>query len=125
MTDISGSSNQASLDLSRTTGETFTFEGDFSIKKSCKKSVSLSLQAVYTQSDTEASNILSDWYFNGSGARTVQIDVPNGSSGSDRYSGEFELESLSIPLVADDAAPILMSASLTNSGAVTRAAIAS
>lgn len=123
--DVSGSTNQASMDFSRAVAETFTFEGDWAIKKSCKKSVGLSIQALYTLNDAEASNILEDWFFNSNASRTVQIDVPNADGGSFRYSGEMTLESLSIPLSADDAGVILVSATLSNDGEFTRAAIAS
>ncbi len=45
-----------------------------------------------------------DWFFNSlNTSRTVQIDIPNSNAGSERYSGEMILESLDIPLSADDA----------------------
>jgi len=125
LTDISGSSNQASMDFSKQVAETFTFDGDWAIKKDCKRSVSMSIQALYTLNDGEASNILEDWFHNGSGSRTVQVDVPDGTGGSFRYSGEFILESYSLPLSADDAGVILLGFTLSNDGAVTRAAITS
>lgn len=125
LADVSGSTNQASLSFSRAVAETFTFEGDWAIKKSCKKSVTLSLQALYSLNDAEGSNIMEDWFHNDNTSRSVQIDVPNGSGGSFRYTGEFTLESYDLPLSADDAGVILMGFSLSNDGAVTRAAIAS
>lgn len=126
LADISGSSNQASMDFSLQVAETFTFDGDWAIKKSCKKAVTLSIQALYSLNDGEASNILEDWFHNSSGtSRTVQVDVPDGNGGSFRYSGEFILESYGLPLAADDAGVILLGFSLSNDGAVTRAAIAS
>jgi hypothetical protein len=126
LTDVSGSTNQASLDLAAQSAETFTFEGDYAIKKTCKKSITLALQALYSVTETEALNILMDWYFNSLGtSRTVQIDVPSSAVGGDRYSGEFILESLSLPLTADDAAVILVSAALSNDGEVVRSTIAS
>lgn len=125
LADISGSTNQASMDFSKQTAETFTFDGDWAIKKDCKRAVSLSIQALYSLNDAEASNLLEDWFHNGSGSRTVQVDVPNASGGSFRYSGEFILESYGLPLAADDAGVILLGFALSNDGAVTRAAIAS
>lgn len=124
--DISGSSNQASMDFSLQVAETFTFDGDWAIKKSCKKSVALTIQTLYSLSDAEGSNIMEDWFHNSSGtSRTVTIDVPDGTGGSFSYSGEFILESYGLPVSADDAGVILMSFSLSNDGAVTRAAVAS
>lgn len=124
--DISGSSNQASMDFNLQVAETFTFDGDWAIKKSCKKSVALTIQVLYSLSDVEGSNIMEDWFHNSSGtSRTIQIEVPDGAGGSFVYSGEFILESYGLPVSADDAGVILMSFSLSNDGAVTRAAIAS
>jgi hypothetical protein len=124
--DISGSSNQVSMSMSRQVAETFTFDGDWAIKKGCKKAVTISLQAVYSVTDSEATNVLVDWYFNSAGtSRTIQIDVPDSTVGSDRYSGEMTIESLDIPLDASDAGVILVSASLSNDGAFTRTAISS
>ena len=125
LTDISGSSNEASMDFSRQVAETFTFDGDWAIKKSCKKSVSMSVRTLYSLNDGEASNIMEDWFHNSNAARTIQLDVPNGSGGSFRYSGEWILESYGLPVSAEDAGVILMSFSLTNDGEITRAAIAS
>lgn len=125
LTDLSGSTNQTSMSFSRQVAETHTFDGDWAIKKSCKKAVSLSIQALYTLSDVEASNLLEDWFHNDNTSRSVQIDVPNASGGSFRYTGEFILESYDLPLSAEDAGVILMSFALSNDGAVTRAAIAS
>lgn len=124
--DISGSANQASMDFTVQSAETFTFEGDWAIKKSCKKAVALTIQTLYTLNDAEGSNIMEDWFHNSSGtSRTVQIEVPDSSGGSFSYSGEFILESYGLPVSADDAGVILLSFSLSNDGAVTRAAIAS
>lgn len=125
--DLSGSSNNASINMSSNTGQTFTFQGQWAIQKVCKTSASVSVTAVYSTEDTEALNILADWWF-GTGynsARTVQIDIPDSTVGSDRYSGEFVLSSANIPLSADDAAPIQASFELLNQGAFTRAAVAS
>jgi hypothetical protein len=124
--DISGSSNQANLDFTLQTAETFTFDGDYAIKKACKKTVGLSINAVYSLNDTEASNILEDWYHNDSiNSRTVTIDVPNGSGGSFRYAGEFIIEGYGLPVSAEDAGAIILGFTLSNDGAVTRSAIAS
>jgi hypothetical protein len=68
--------------------------------------------------------VLLDWWFgsNYNAARTVEINIPDQSTGSDTYSGEFVLSSASIPLSAEDAAPILVSFELLNQGAFTRTA---
>lgn len=124
LVDISGSSNQCSISISSNTGQTFTFDGDWALQKICKKSASISVQAVYSTTDAEAANVLLDWWFGSSynTARTVEINIPDQSSGSDTYSGEFMLSSANIPLSAEDAAPILVSFELLNDGEFTREA---
>lgn len=124
--NISGSSNQANMDFSAVIGEAFTFEGPWAIKKSCKKAVAVALQVVYSTLTDEGIDLLRDWFFNSlSTSRSIQIDIPDSSVGSDRYSGEMTLESLSIPATADDAAPILCAAALSNDGEFSYSIIAS
>lgn len=118
LTDISGSSNQASISMSVDTAETSTFQGQWKIKKSCKTSATLSLQVLYSTTADEGLDILRDWFFTApTESRTVTIRLPDSTAGSDQYSGEFVLESFDIPLSADDAGVILCSASLSNDGA--------
>jgi hypothetical protein len=124
LVDISGSSNQCSISISSNTGQTFTFDGDWALQKICKKSASISVQAVYSTADAEAANVLLDWWFGSAynSARSVEINIPDQTTGSDTYTGEFVLSSASIPLSAEDAAPILVSFELLNDGEFTRAA---
>jgi hypothetical protein len=126
LTDISGSSNQCSLDIARQVAETYTFSGDWAIKKSCKSAVTVALQVLYSTTQNEGVDILEDWIFDSpTTAKTLQIDVPNSSVGSTRYAGEFVIESYSVPLSASEAGVIVCAASLSNSGTVTRSIIAS
>lgn len=126
LTDVSGSTNQAGMSFSINTSETNTFEGQWAIKKACKTAVSISVSATYSVTETEALNIFADWFFNShTASRSVQIDIPDSTVGSDRYAGEFVLESFDVPLDAGDAGVILSSVSLANDGAFTRATISS
>lgn len=126
LTDISGSSNQCSLDIGRNVAEVFTFSGDWSIKKSCKSSVTVAVQVLYSTTADEGRDLLEDWIFDSPTTdKTVQIDVPDSSVGSTRYAGEFTIESYSVPLAASEAGVIICSANLSNSGTVTRSTIAS
>src|SRR3989304_3661931 len=74
-TNISGSSNQCSMSMSANVGETYTFSGQWAIRKVCKMNVSVSVQVVYSTSDAEGLNLLADWWFgaNYNAARTVTI----------------------------------------------------
>jgi hypothetical protein len=125
-TDVSGSSNQASMSMAVDSAETSTFDGQWKIRKSCKTSVSVSLQVLYSLTADEGLDIMRDWFFSSPGTpRTVTVNVPDDTAGSDRYSGEFVLTSFDIPLSADDAGIILCSASLENSGAFAHNTVAS
>jgi hypothetical protein len=126
LTDISGSSNQCSMDIARNVAEVYTFSGDWAIKKSCKSSVTVAVQVLYSTTADEGRDLLEDWIFDSPTTdKTVQIDVPDSSVGSTRYSGEFTIESYSVPLAASEAGVIICSANLSNSGTVTRSTIAS
>lgn len=126
LTGISGSSNQAGIGVAVETAETKTFEGQWAIKKACKTAATVSLQVLYSTTADEGLDILRDWVFTSpTAARSIQIDVPDGSVGSDRYSGEMVIESFDVPLTADDAGVILCTASLSNDGAFSHAVIAS
>ena len=126
LTDISGSSNQCSMSISRNVAEVYTFDGDWAIKKSCKSAVTISIQVLYSTTADEGRDLLEDWIFDSpTTSKTVRIDVPDSSVGGVRYQGEFVIESYDIPLSAEDAGVIICSASLSNDGAVTRDAISS
>ncbi len=126
LTDISGSSNQCTMDFSRNVAEVFTFSGDWSIKRSCKSGVTISVQVVYSTTADEGRDLLEDWIFDSpTTSRTVRVDVPDSSVGGVRYEGEFTIESYNLPLSAEDAGVIVCSASLSNDGAFTRDAISS
>lgn len=127
LTDISGSSNTASLSLQRTLGELVTFEGEWSIATSCKISGTIALGAVYSTSLTEARELIEEWMWrdgNGSPVRTVQINIPDDSIGSIAYEGEATIESYELPVDASSADPIAITAQLRTSGTWTRSVIA-
>ena len=125
MIDISGSANDASMDLTNDLGKLHTFGTRFPVRLECKSDASISLKAVYSTPDNEALGILKDWYFVTRGKKVITIDVPDSDAGSDRYTFDVFLEKLNIPLKADDANPILVSADLKPTGTFTLAAIAS
>jgi len=115
--DISGSANNASLEFTRQVGSGFTFDGDYPIRIECKKDATLSLDVMYTIIETEGRELLEDWFANG-GRRTVSIYPYGQDTGNRYYSGEWRIESLSIPLQADSSDPIVVSCSLIPDGAI-------
>lgn len=128
LTNISGSANATTFSLQRTLGSLVTFEGEWDIVTSCKISGTISFGAVYSTAMTEARELLEEWIFRdgaGSPIRTLQINVPDSSIGSIRYTGEATIESYELPLEASSADPISISAQLRTSGTWTRSVIAS
>lgn len=111
-TDISGSSNTASISMSKETGEYRVFGGNWVKRLDCKKDATISLQVIYTTAANEGLDLLRDWWFTGSGTRGVWICIPDDSAGSDRYSAECLLTSLDLPVDASEAGPIMVSCEL-------------
>lgn len=122
--DVSGSTNGVTLDFTRDQAEATTFAGAWKIRLECKKDAALSWRALYTQDDGEALGLLKEWFIVG-GDRSVQVDIPSGAGGEDRYAGEFKLASLNIVANSGDAGPIPVVAELRPNGAVTITQIAS
>lgn len=116
LVEITGSSNEASMDFTNQLGELFTFGTRFPVRGECKSDATINLNVIYTLDDAEALNILKNWYFTTRGRKTLRIEVPDGSPGADRYEFEVYLESMNIPLSSNDANPVLVSAVLRPSG---------
>ena len=128
LTNISGSANQVSMELTRTLGSLVTFEGNWDIVTACKRSGTITVGVVYSTASAEARELLEGWFFGdtgGSDSRSIQIDVPNSSVGSRRYTAECVVESMSLPIDASSADPIAMTFQLRTNGTVTRAGITS
>jgi hypothetical protein len=120
LTDISGSTNEVQMDLENGVGEFKPFGTDWPVRIVCGKDGSISLKAVYSMNAAEGAALLKEWYFGGNdGPRTLRIDVPDSNTGSDRYQAEVILESLSVPLKADEANPVMVSAEFKTTGAMT------
>lgn len=128
LTNVSGSTNNVSMELTRTVGSLTTFEGTWDVVLTCKRSGTITVGAVFSTSATEARELLEGWFFgddSGPILRTIQIDVPNSSVGSKRYSSECVVESQSFPIDASSADPIALTFQLRTSGALTRTTITS
>ena len=118
--DISGSSSTFNLDLTQDTAQVPTFQSDWKIVLSCGRGATASLDVVYTTTADEAIDLLKDWFFNYKNTkRTLSLYVPDKNVGSDHYYGEFLLAGLSIPVSGGAPDPIVVSASLELSGALT------
>jgi len=126
LTDISGSSNNVKFELTNDTGSATVFGSDWKITLCCKGEVAITLEVLYTTDHLEARALLTDWWFNHKcEARTLQVFVPDASAGSDIYTVEVIQEKMSLPFSSSDAAPILISTSMKNTGAMVPTTVAS
>jgi hypothetical protein len=110
--DISGSSNEVSLDFDAELGDYKVFGDAAKYRLECGIDASLDLTVVYTTGTREGMSILKRWRKN-RGLRVVHVLV-----GADLYKGSFLLEKMSLPLKSDDAKPIMVKASLKPNGNV-------
>lgn len=128
LTNISGSSNEVSMELTRNLGSLVTFEGNWEIVTACKRSGTITLGFVYSEATDEARDILEGWFFgddSGSDSRTVTIYVPDNTEGSVFYTAECVPETFSFPIDASNADPIAPSMQLRTNGALTRQSVGS
>lgn len=117
-TDISGMANEFNMELNKDLGDFKVFGNAWRFRLECGKDASVDLSVVYSRDVDGGLDILRDWFFNGSGARTLEINLPRESIGGDKYQLEAMLESLSIPVASDEAGPIMVSAKLKPNGPV-------
>lgn len=123
LTDISGSSNDVSIDFSQDIGDYKTFASKWKGRIPCGKDAKIKLKIVASKDTAEALKNILDWYFTTGGSKSIQIDAPDSTTGSDRFTGEVVLESFSIPLTADDASPVMAEVNLLPNGALSWATI--
>lgn len=116
--NVSGSSNKASLSLSKQFGKGVTFEGEWNFTLECKKDGSLEISAMWTDDATEARELLEDWWESG-GNRVVSIYPAGKITGKRYYTASYKLGELTIPIDATDANPIVLSATLQPDGEIT------
>jgi len=123
--DISGETNEVSIELENQLSEYYTFGGAYPGRLECKRDGSVEFSVYGSTAATEALRLIQGWYHTTRGNRNIQID-PNGSGiGNDRYTGAMKLEKYSVPLKADDGTPVLVKASLKADGGVFWAQITS
>lgn len=118
-TDISGSSNRVELSLEHGVGEFRPFSTQWKSRVVVGKDVGVTLNIVCSTATDEAFDILKNWYFGGDdSARTLTIQVPDGSPGSDQYEGEFVLMSAPVSLDAEADEVVMVSTELRSHGEV-------
>ena len=123
--DISGSSNNIEMNFDHEVESFVTFQSKWPARLECGKDASYTLSVIYSETANEGFDILKDWYFATSpGKRTCRVYIPDKNVGSDRFSGEFRLDSLSWSADRSSAGPIMVSATLLPDGEVTHSDVA-
>lgn len=122
--NVSGSSNNFTLDLQNEIGEFKPFGTDWKVRLTCGKDATLQLDVIYSTANDEGFDLIRNLYFTGTGRADLQINLPDGSIGSDRYEANYVLESFSIPAQADSADPIMVSSQWRPNGEVTYSVVA-
>jgi len=119
MIDISGSSNEISLDFSNDIGEFKPFGSRGRRRLMCGTDAKIALKAFYTQASLETTDLMKKWQFRKRTRRAIQVFIPDDSVGSDMYEGYVLLSTFSVPSKSDDANPIMLSADLLPDGEIT------
>jgi len=121
LTDISGSANKVDLAFSQEVGNFRVFGDKWMRRLACAKDATMSLDVVYTTTADEGLDLLRDWMLGASSGtpRAFRVILPQNAVGSDSYEGSVIISSLSIPIDASEAGPIMCSAELMPNGAIT------
>ena len=127
LVDISGSSNQLTMDFSITAEMYRSFGSRYPGRLTCGKDAAFALTVLYSPTVGEGRELIEEWFHTSDGdARSYQFDIPDSSVGSLRYSGEAILESYSVENVeAGNASAIQITANILPAGDVTLDTIAS
>ena len=118
--NISGSTNQVSLDLDHPLGEVYAFGTVWPTRIECGKDATINLDVLYTMTANEGKDILLAWFFATTpGNRTFTFYAPSKNVGSDKFECEAKIESLSLSGQAGSSDPCMVSAVLRPSGEMT------
>ena len=121
LTDISGVATKVTIEPEREAKETYVFDNENAIVTVGKSKVKITVEIVYSSATAEGKALLNAWYYGtatvSKASRTIQIDVPDSSSGSDRYTGEVKLSKPpNFELDASKADPLILKAEFMNDG---------
>jgi len=120
LTEISNTTNSVAIALSKNVGSTPVFGSKFPRRRMCGSDCQIDFTILFSVTAEEAMDILNDWYFSETeDPRTATIFVPSKNVGSSKYSGEFVLETLNIPLTAGEGKPIEVTGRLLVDGEFT------
>ena len=120
--DISGSSTSVEFGFTNEIGEFVTFGSCYKGRLECGKDWTFTLNVVYSTTSDEGWDILKGWMHNttcSDDPRTLDIYVPTKNVGSDYWTMEVYLASLSFTADRSDANPIMVTAEFLPDGTVT------
>ena len=119
--DISGSTNKIETTFENKIGEFRTLGGSqWPNRLQCGKDATFKVTGIASTAVNEIKDIIEDWFFNGSGLRTLRFAQPAGTSGSKRYSGEVVLVDFKFSDDAADPNPVMFEINFKPSGAFVR-----
>jgi len=123
-TDISGSTNRIKSSIGQDLGRYHVHGSDWPKRLDGERDGSFTLTVLYTTAANEGFEVLRDWIFAANpGARSIRIDTPNSSAGSDRYTAEVRIEDLRWTLAADKGGPVMVTARLMPDGEISHVTI--
>lgn len=117
--DVSGSSNVVNLNYELLSGEVYTFDGDWRKVFPGKKKWSGDVNAIYSETATQALDVLWD-ALHAAAATSISISPDGGDTGDWEWTGEVLFTNVSIPLDGTDANPILCSFTFEGDGELTK-----
>jgi hypothetical protein len=126
LTDISGEAASATLAFGVESGTYNTFGNSWSGVSVGPRSVQIDLTIVFTTTADEGYDLITDWYHGTAwnAARSIQIDAPDSTAGSFRYSGEVKLTGApNVQLDAASGDAVVMTCQLSGHGTMTKADI--
>lgn len=119
MVDISGASNEISMEFSRALADFRTFGSSWRKRMACGRDAAFGLKFVYSQDSAEAKRMIQKWFFQYPNAqRELRVYLPNKTDGADTYIAKVLIENFSFTPSADEAGPIMASSDMKPNGAV-------
>jgi hypothetical protein len=121
LTDISGVDTKATIDPSRDSKETYVADNENAIVTVGKSKVKIAIEIVYSSATAEGATLINAWYYGtravSIASRSIELYIPDTSSGSQKYSGEVKLSKPpSFELDASKAEPLILKAEFQNDG---------
>lgn len=114
LVDISGSSNEVTIDFDNEVGDYKSFGSRWKGRIVCGSDASFKLKIIYSTAANEAMDIWKSWFFGEhDDRRRIQVNFPDENTGSDRYEAMVVLESANgLGAPADQASPIMLDLTL-------------